>query len=291
MCALLQAGQAAGINSHYVHIGDLNWWLYYPPLGASFWEHIYLWDDRAGDRLFGWALLDPHGETFDVYYQPELHATSAAAEMLGWAENAAVRLARSKGSKQTGMFWVIPQDDFRIRWLESCGYKVQYQSVALCRSLADPIPDCAVPDGFELRTCRGLDEVESRARAQYGAFESEALFEQYVERFTRFMQSPAYHSAADIIAAAPDGSVAAFAVTWIDPVNRVGLFEPVGTHPAYQRKGLGRALMYEALRRLKIQGMEQAILCTGEQNTPAVQLYLSVGFRQYNNFRFYSKDI
>jgi ribosomal protein S18 acetylase RimI-like enzyme len=291
MLTLLQAGRAAGIETYYPHVGDVKWWLYYPPLGSSWWPHIYLWDDSAGDRLLGWALLEPHGETFDVYYQPELHATETAAAMLAWAEEAAASRARAAGNYETGMFWVVPGDNFRIGWLEEHGYRATAHDAALARSLVEPIPEAGLPAGFVVRSCRGIEEVEARAWAQYGAFGSSARFEDYVLRFAALMRSPAYSPSADIVAAAPDGRIAAFCITWMDAVNRVGLFEPVGAHPDFQHKGLGKAVMLEALRRLREQGMQKVIVCTAHDNAPALSLYASVGFRPYSEFRFYARDL
>ena len=93
------------------------------------------------------------------------------------------------------------------------------------------------------------------------------------------MQSPVYDPDCDVVAVSPDGQIGAFCILWPDPVTGVGLFEPVGTHPDYQRKGLGKAVMREALERLRQRGMAQAILTTPQDNLPAVQLYQSVGFR------------
>lgn len=292
MLALLQAGRAAGIETYYPHVGDLQWWLYYPPLGCTWWQSIYLWEDPgACDGLLGWALLDRRGETFDVYYRPELHGTAQAAAMLAWAEDAAVGLARAAGREETGMFWVVPEDVFRTGWLEERGYRLTTYDFALARSLDEPIAAVCLPEGFAVRSCRGLQEVEARARAQYGAFGSSAHFEDYVGRFASFMQSPAYATATDLVAAAPDGRIAAFCITWTDEANRVGLFEPVGTHPDFQRKGLGRAVLLEALRRLREKGIQRAIVCTSHENDPALKLYASVGFQRYSEFRFYARDL
>lgn len=292
MLSLLQAGRAARITSYYPHIGDLQWTLYYPPLGTTGWQHIYLWEDpAANNRLLGWALLDSNGDTCEVYYQPELYGSALAEAMYTWAEEALIPIVRANGQKQIGVFWVIPEDSFHTHWLEARGYRVTNEDAALACSLAEPIPDFRVPEGFQIRTCKGLEEVEARARAQYGAFGNTAPFEQYVERFTHFMQSAGYTSATDVVAAAPDGSIAAFCITWIDLLNRVGLFEPVGTHPDFQHQGLGKAVMLEALRRLLRQGMQQAIVCTAHHNTPALHLYASVGFQPYSVFRWYAKNL
>ena len=42
---LLRQGRLANNGSYYVHPGDLNWWLFYPPMVQDLWGSIYLWDD------------------------------------------------------------------------------------------------------------------------------------------------------------------------------------------------------------------------------------------------------
>ncbi len=86
-------------------------------------------------------------------------------------------------------------------------------------------------------------------------------------------------------AAAPDGRIAAFCIAWLDPLNRVGLFEPVGTHLDFQRKGLGRAVVFEGLRQLRAAGMQTAIVGAESDNPPAYHLYVSVGFRSIYKIR------
>ena len=68
MCALLQAGRAANNGTYYVHIGDLRWWLFYPPLEYDLWQYIYLWDDPVDPaNLLGWALLSLRWSAFDGF--------------------------------------------------------------------------------------------------------------------------------------------------------------------------------------------------------------------------------
>ena len=63
----------------------------------------------------------------------------------------------------------------------------------------------------------------------------------------------------------------------------------MGTHPDFQRRGLGKAMMLEALRRLKDRGMISAVLCTNVDNTPAIKLYESVGFCTLDIHQTYQK--
>lgn len=100
-----------------------------------------------------------------------------------------------------------------------------------------------------------------------------------------------YTPECDFVAVAPDGIFASYCICWLDTVNNIGEFEPVGTRPAFRGKGFGKALMLHALRRLQAQGMHTAIVCTGGSNEPAWRLYESVGFQTYNRSFDYSKRL
>ena len=91
-----------------------------------------------------------------------------------------------------------------------------------------------------------------------------------------------YRADLDCVAVAPDGSVASYTLAWLDEENRVGEFEPVGTHEAHQRRGLGRAVNLFALQRLRDEGATEALVgCRGDDAYPIPRkLYESVGFRE-----------
>ena len=104
------------------------------------------------------------------------------------------------------------------------------------------------------------------------------------------MELPGYHRELDVVAVAPDGVIASYVNGWIDPVNRIGDFGPVGARPPYRRQGLTRAVLLEGLRRLKARGMDRVCVSTGMSNNPARQLYESVGFRIVNRYLDYVKE-
>jgi GNAT superfamily N-acetyltransferase len=289
---LLVAGRKANNGTYYIHTGDLNWWLYYPPLEGDYWDHIYLWDDPAQPgRLLGWALASPVFAGFDVFIQPELRGNTLAQEMYLWAEEKALQVTRRQGKTTIYVLWVLHDDQVLGNYFRQRGYRLARGYVHLIRKLDESLLPAQVRGEFQVRACKGEPEVASRARAQYGAFGSDAPFERYLERFRNFMRSPVYCHNLDIIAVAVDGQIGAFCIVWMDPVNKVGLFEPVGTHPDFQRKGLGRAVMLEGLRRLQAGGMRQAIVSTFEDNPAAIKLYESVGFRVVNQLGTYEKDV
>ena len=54
----------------------------------------------------------------------------------------------------------------------------------------------------------------------------------------------------------------------------------IATAPAYRRSGVGRALMDHAIRELQRERADRLFLEVSERNTPALDLYRKLGFRQ-----------
>jgi ribosomal protein S18 acetylase RimI-like enzyme len=106
-----------------------------------------------------------------------------------------------------------------------------------------------------------------------------------VEYRLAMMRVPDYEPELDLIAVAPDGRFAAFCVCHISREENAltgrneGYTDPVGTHPAFQRQGLARALLLTGLHLLKQRGMDRAILGTWGENIAMQRTAASVGFR------------
>lgn len=73
----------------------------------------------------------------------------------------------------------------------------------------------------------------------------------------------------------PEG-ISAYAVTGRAATG--GYIQRVAVHPAMQRRGIGAALISDALRWLARTGAHQTFVNTQEANTTALALYLSLGF-------------
>lgn len=76
------------------------------------------------------------------------------------------------------------------------------------------------PDGFVLRSLLGENEHVSRAAAARRAFSSTMDPAEHAPRYLRFMRFPAYDADRDVVAIAPDGRVASFAIHWPDAQRR-----------------------------------------------------------------------
>jgi len=87
----------------------------------------------------------------------------------------------------------------------------------------------------------------------------------------------------DIIAVAEDGELAAFCTVWFDDVTRTAVFEPVDTHPNHQKRGLGKAVMTEGLRRA--QRLGATLASVSSYGKAAYALYESMGFTDFDLFK------
>ncbi|MFF9391055.1 GNAT family N-acetyltransferase [Streptomyces griseoluteus] len=81
---------------------------------------------------------------------------------------------------------------------------------------------------------------------------------------------------------APDGTMAASTIRWLDHMNKTVEFEPVGAHPAYRRRGLARATMLHGMRLARAAGATHAtVVCLGAPSHPKARgLYHGLGFRE-----------
>ena len=291
MLDLLAAGRRAANGTYYVHTGDVSWWLYYHGGPDPFADQIWLWEDAAG-RLLGWVLFTPDGGYFDLFVQPELCGTAAEAAMHLWAEAQITARVRALGGRHIRVFWIEAGDTLRQARLEGRGFARGADAMNYMeQGLTDLAPAAPVPAGFTVRPVSLPADLEARPRASYGAFRSTWEWERYRARYERFTQSPVYSAERDLVAAGPGGVVAAFTVWWVDEANGLGYFEPVGTHPDYQRRGLGRAVLQTALRQMRALGLRRAGVCTYISNPGAVAFYEACGFRTAARLWLYEKSI
>ena len=77
-----------------------------------------------------------------------------------------------------------------------------------------------------------------------------------------------------------------------DPeVKKYGYIEELQVLERFQRKGVGRKMLGYALEKMKESGVQAIYLRTREGNTPAQNLYESVGFRPFSRHIRYKLNI
>ncbi len=292
MQRLLMEGRAQTDDWRYPHVGDLGWWFFMLVCHLDPGEHIRLW--HASDKLVGYAILgeDP---SFDVQVLPAYAWRGIEEEALGWAEKKIGELRKRDAQLWGGSIVSgARQDDRkRIEFLEKHDFKVggQFSEVNMLCTLDDQIPELTLPAGCQVRPVEegNLDELANRAGAQREIWQPWTVGKVTDEDYANFMRLPGYERELDIVAVAPDGVIAAYVNGWIDPLNKIGDFGPLGARPAYRRQGYTQAVLLECLRRMQAQGMNRVSVSTGVTNTPAIRLYESVGFKIANQYIEYLK--
>lgn len=144
----------------------------------------------------------------------------------------------------------------------------------------------ALPAGYRIRPLAGRDDIPARVDVHRAAFPPSRLT---IEKYERLFTLPHYRPEDDLVVEAPDGTFAAFALAWWDPDGRVGEFEPVGTHPEHQRRGLSRALLTFGLRRYAERGASVVQVYSDATNPASEGLYEAVGFRRRAFHRRYER--
>lgn len=295
MRRLLVEGARASTLASYMHPGSLDWEVFYPPDEAANRRNILLWE-RAGEggpALLAWAIYSRHEQTFDLFVHPAIYDTPAHAAVadgyVAWAE----ARARAAGLRQIAPFWMFADDAAAARLLRERGFvpvAADPPPPLFERALVD-LPVAPPPDGFVVRAVGSRDDGRLRAAVTHAAFRPGDDWDGYWSRYAQFIGSAIYEGERDLFVRAPDGRGAAACTIWLDAVNGVGLFEPVATHPDFQRRGLARAVMAEGLRRMRAAGMRRAILGFDPDNLAARALYTAMGFTATRYFAVYRKDL
>lgn len=241
------AGRIWSHDSH-CHIGDLAW-LHH--VNGS-WQ-MRLW--RDGDRVVAWARTDG-----DLLVDPDYPAD----EVVAWLAGRPVE--------------VLDREKHVIAALTRAGYVRDdgpYHAVYMSRQL-DDLPEPVLPEGF--RAYPSAD-VERRVAVHRTAWHPSRVT---VESYRNVMAAWPYDPDLDWVVEAPDGQYAAYCLIWFDERNRVGELEPVGTDPAYRRRGLATAACLAAMHALRGKGAREAVVYpVANHPNGAIHLYEHLGFKPY----------
>lgn len=240
--------------------GDITWWLLQHASGDETPKKVVLFE-QAGE-VVAWAVL---WLPATLTYGGDAHDA-----VLDWFEREAegdgpLTVASLEGEPETR----APLDARGYRIDDSEGWL--HHMVADLQSESDAP---SLPAGYTLASFTPA-LLPSRVDAHRSAFHPSRVT---VESYGAVVSTPPYRADLDVVALAPDRTVAAYALAWLDEENRLGELEPVGTHEAHRRRGLARAVCTEALRRLRWAGADTCLVYSVD-GSDATALYESVGFR------------
>jgi ribosomal protein S18 acetylase RimI-like enzyme len=273
----------------------LDWWRYNvqansEPGDEQAWEsEIRLWETETGELV---GVVHPEGgfgpveNDRDVFLEIDPHYRNLEDEMLAWAEADHVARRPRDGRDWRLNTTVYGYDERRAEVLVRRGYRHLGLAGYKRRCALDrPIPAGELPPGYGVRPV-AEDEMGAWAAVVNAAFDNQL---NTAERCRSWLQAPTNRRDLNLVAVAPDGVFTSFAIVWLDEANRIGAFEPVGTHPEYRRRGLAKAILCEGLRRLKALGAGAAYVGCGT-GTAVTCLYEAVGFTDYDEEYHWRKE-
>jgi ribosomal protein S18 acetylase RimI-like enzyme len=288
----------------HLHAGDIDWWSRQaldPAPGLE--ERIRLWFSGEPDATelvaFGW--YGPPSDV-DLTILPAHRTAALIGPVVAWIDEQVARFGATPGGEAGDpsapavvpgdpsaaavargepvaavRVWIAESDAPQIAALVELGFGPRPETgfnhfVGHLDRLDLASPD--LPDGYALTTVATDSDIAARVKAGRATFPGSTMT---VEKYRFCRTTPLYRPALDTLITAPDGSVAAFALAWLDPLTLAVELEPVGTHPDYQRRGLGAAVSRAALRAARAMGGQQVLVAAEGTNPAANGLYASLG--------------
>lgn len=264
------------IGWHVARLDYARWHSLLNCAGVTLSDVAWIWE--TGGRMAGFVMPDGGKGEAHFNVDPRLVTPAVEEDMLDLAER---ELAQQQADGSNDLIvWCPETNTQRQSMLARRGYRLgDWYEHQWRRDLTLPIPDVPLAAGYTLRSVGdGLELLERCYASGLGFHEGDiavAVNNRNDITWYRNIQTAAlYRRDLDLVAVAPDGSTAAFCTIWFDDVTRSAYYEPVATVPAHQRRGLGRAVMTEGLKRLQRMGATLAFV--GGFSEGANALYQSV---------------
>ena len=265
-------------------------------------EHIAAFDPardalvaEIDGKLVGGTMCTVRVRSGVVHHQlegwvrPEQRRQGIGRALLHWTEARSREAAAERPTPEphATSAWVSETQAGAVGLLESEGYERVRYGFMMVRSLSDPIPDAAVPEGLEVRPV-----VEADHRRIWDA-DTEAFRDHWdagertEEDFIGWFSTPGIDTS--MWRVAWDGDEVAGAVmnfVFVEENERLGVrrgwLEHISVRRRWRRRGLAAALIADSLRELRARGLDEAALGVDAENlSGALRLYESLGFRRY----------
>jgi GNAT superfamily N-acetyltransferase len=245
-----------------------------------------LWFD--GDQPIGWAYVD---DSHNLLWELEKQCTEpVGAEMVAWGEEC-TRSDKTLAAGESSTLDASCREDFseRLDFLSQHGFhQTEVVTVHMKRNLSEPISEFELPQGFQIRSVKGIKEAEAIASTHRAAFGTDYMT---TENRLVIMNTSEYDPSLDLVVVAPDGTIAAYCTCSVNEQNKEGWTDPVATHPNYQRKGFAKVLLIKGMQMLKERGMKSAKLGTSGDNIAMQKTAESVGFFLEHRVIWFEKEI
>ena len=187
-----------------------------------------------------------------MHVHPQYRTAELEGEMIAYAEPRHSDIYR--GDQRILYVPVFSGDSLRKGILARRGYQFRRVEMYWRRDLEELIPEVVVPSGYKLRSMGGIDEYPLRNWASWRAFHADEPDENFDDDPTwiqNLQSAPLYQRDLDIVAIAGDGEIVGFCTISYDDTTSSAVIVLDGTAEEHRRKGLGEAMVFEEMHRLK----------------------------------------
>ena len=270
------------INHYQPDNKDGNWfqptWEYmhsHPSLDESNVCRIRIWED-AGEIV---AVANYESSLGEAFFHVKPGHESLEPEMLAYAE-ANLYGTDAEGKRHLNAFVNDFDTDF-VDLVKARGYEMKRDWARPVSQYAvpDPFPEIALPAGFRLNKIN---------RVLWRGFNHEGEppeGDQDIEDRRKMQSGPNFRHDLTIVVEAPDGNYVSFCGMWHERINRIAYVEPVATDPDYRRMGLGKAAVWEGIRRCGVEGATVAYVGSDQE------FYHAIGFKTLHYRNCWTKNL
>lgn len=265
----LQTNADKGFNEHF-HWGRLAWMMSHSWLDVEMLSRNALFRKENGE-LVGAVLYDTGYD--DRWYI--IHSISDELLLRQMMEYV------TKTEDDTARIKVNNNDLGLCRLLEDEGFERQYSETVLQMELSGDL-SFRLPQGFYLNAPDTEIDNWQRQLVIHRGFDHEGIPDEpgeEVARAEKHLEIPEYIK----VFAIKDEEYAAHCGVWYSSGD-TAYIEPVVTVPEHRGKGLGKAVVYEALNRAKKQGTKRAIVLSDQE------FYIHLGMTKSSEFSTWGKD-
>ena len=263
---------------HSWNVARLDYWRWHMIKTCAIIESVEkgmaLWENADGRVV---AVLNHNGGSeLRLHVHPHFRAVELENEMLAYAEDH--YFTTTKDGRRYVYLPIFEDDAQRHELVQKRGFNKQAGwGHHYHRDLDSPVPNATIPRGYAIRSMGGAEEYPARSFASWRAFHNDEPDSNYDGDHlwcANLQSAPLYRRDLDVVAIAPDGNIAGFCTCFYDDYTRSAVTVVVGVAVEHWRRGLGKAVITEALQRLHSMGCTRVFSTAHEK--PADALYNSV---------------
>jgi mycothiol synthase len=258
------------------------------------WEEIdlsqdaWLATDPTGE-LVGYAVVQPAGKNlrYDFYTAPTLKNSQLGKTLLDWCEGRAPGFAQQRNLPPSAniIIYLAHVNEGNRGLVEQAGFQPARYHFQMYIDLTDPPEPPEWPPGVEMRTfVPGQDDQAVHTLIQT-AFDQPGRTPQPFADWQAFMMRPELFDPSLWFLATAKHEIVGACLGLEYP--GIGWVRQLAVWPAWQRKGIGAALLRQAFSAFRERGFEHVGLVVESRRPNAYTFYRSVGMyprRQYDEY-------